>query len=298
MRKVSLFTHFKRVAEATLAWSFYFVLRLLPVDVASAAMGKLLRLIGRIAPVSHVARVNLDLAFPHKTAAEKQEILLGCWENVGRVVGEFPHLRQIAQENERITIIGEEYMQDIKHSGQSAILFSGHFANWEMLAAVASHNGLPLSVVYRPASNPLTESLYQYARRGIARAQYPKNREGAKQILKALKGNDILAMLLDQKMNDGVEVPFFGHPAMTAKAIGEFSLRQNVPIYPARIKRNKGATFTVEILPALVMPDSGDHTQNILTLLTTINGLLEQWITEKPEDWFWLHRRWPKELYK
>ena len=152
--------------------------------------------------------------------------------------------------------------------------------------------------MYRPASNPLTESLYQYARKDISRAQYPKNREGAKQIVKALRNsNEVVAMLVDQKMNDGAEVPFFGKPAMTAKAIAEFALRQNVPVYPVRIKRNKGATFTVEILPALILPESSDHTKNVLNLLTTINGLLEQWITQSPTDWFWLHRRWPKELY-
>ena len=297
MKKPGLILWIKRIAEASLAWGFYFLLKVFPVDIASAVMGKFLRLIGKIIPVSNVARTNLDIAFPHKSPAEKKEIVLASWENLGRVVGEFPHLKQLAQENFRTNIIGKEQIEKIKHSGQSAILFSGHLANWEVLAAVAGHNGLPLSVVYRPASNPLTESLFQYGRKGIARAQYPKNRDGAKQILKALKGNDILAMLVDQKMNDGMEVPFFGKPAMTAKAIAEFALRQHVPIYPTRIKRNKGATFTVEVSPALGLPDTGDHTQNVLLLLTTINKLLENWITEQPQDWFWLHKRWPKPLY-
>lgn len=298
MKKRGVFVQIKRVLEAAVAWGFYWLLKALPVNVASAAMGKLARILGPLIPVSNIARTNLSIAFPHKTAAEKKRIILDSWENLGRVVGEFPHLLKIAEENKRITIIGKEYIEEIRNSGKSAILFSGHLANWEIFGAVAHQEGMPLSLVYRPASNPLTEALYSYARKNIARALYPKSREGAKQIIKGIKNGEVLAMLVDQKMNDGMEIPFFGKPAMTAKAIAEFALRQNVPIYPARIKRNNGTSFTVEILSALVMPSSDDHTQNVLTLLTTINGLLEQWITEAPNDWFWLHRRWPKELYK
>jgi KDO2-lipid IV(A) lauroyltransferase len=297
MKKSGVMVLIKRVAEASVAWGAFFLLKALPIDVASAAMGKFTRFVGPFIPVSNVARVNLDIAFPDKSAVEKKEILRGCWENLGRVVGEFPHLEKIVAEQKRITLIGQQYVDEIRARGKSAIFFSGHIANWEIFGAVSHQQGVPLSLVYRPASNPLTEALYSYARRNIARALYPKNREGAKQIVKALRGSEVLAMLVDQKMNDGTEVPFFGKPAMTAKAIGEFSLRQNVPIYPARIKRNKGVSFTVEVMPALVMPNTGDHTQNVLALLTTINQLLESWITEKPEDWFWLHRRWPKPLY-
>lgn len=299
MKKHGALRTVSRLAEAALAWGFYFLLKLLPVEVASAAVGKLARWLGPFIPVSHVARVNLAIAFPHKIKAEKEKILRGCWENLGRVVGEFPHLRQIAQEDNRVTIIGGHYVHEIKRSGKSAILFSGHLANWEVLAATAALQGIPVSLVYRPASNPWTESLYQYARRGITRAQYPKNRDGAKQILQALKHSDeVMAMLVDQKMNDGVAIPFFGKPAMTAKAIAEFALRYQVPVYPIRIQRNKDVNFTIEILPRLTMPEGSEHAEKVVALLTTINQLLEQWIAQKPEDWFWLHRRWPKEIYK
>lgn len=298
MKKRGVLVWIKRVLEGSVAWGFYGLLKLLPVDIASAAMGKFLRVVGSFIPVSNVARVNLDIAFPHKTAAEKKEILSGCWENLGRVVGEFPHLQQLRQDTKKVTVIGAEYAEEIKRSSKSAIIFSGHLGNWEILSGVASQYELPLSVVYRPASNPFTEALYQYARKNITRAQFQKNRGGAKQIVKALRNNDtVLAMLVDQKMNDGVEVPFFGKPAMTASAIAEFALRQQVPIYPARTIRTNGTSFRVEMLPALKLPNSDSHTQNVLELLTTINQLLENWITEKPEDWFWLHRRWPKPLY-
>lgn len=298
MKKHGLIPSIKRGLEGGLAWGFYYLLKALPVDVASAAMGKAARLFGPCIPVSKVARVNLDLAFPNKTNAEKQEIILDCWENLGRVVGEFPHLQTITKNPARLTIKGLEQVEAIRNSGKSAIIFSGHLANWEVFGAAAQREGLPISLVYRPANNPLTEALYRHARQDIAQNLYPKNREGAKQILKGIRNGELFGMLVDQKMNDGMAVPFFGHEAMTAKAIAEFALRQNVPIYPGYIIRNQGAHFTMEILPALKLPTGNDHSANVRELLTTINQLLESWITAHPGQWFWLHRRWPKPLYK
>lgn len=281
----------KRILEAAIAWGFYYLLKILPVDVASGMMGKLARLVGLWIPVSRVAWINLGIALPHKTGAEKKEIIKGCWENLGRVVGEFPHLSSIANADSRVSITGLEHLETIKNSGKSSILFSGHLANWEIIGAMAHRLGLPVSLVYRHANNPLTDALYHHARRNIAAKFYPKNREGARMILQGIKRGETFGMLVDQKMNDGMEVPFFGKPAMTAKAIADFAIRQNIPIYPVRIQRLQGVHFAMEILPPLA-PEA-----DALTLLTSINKIVEEWIIANPSQWFWLHRRWPKPLY-
>lgn len=282
----------KRFLEAAIAWGFYYLLKILPVDIASSLTGKLARAIGLLLPVSRVAWVNLELAFPHKTKAEHREIIRNCWENLGRVLGEFPHISQIAQDDNRVSITGLEHLENIKNSDKSSILFSGHFANWEIIGAMAHRLGLPVSLVYRHANNPMTDALYRHARKGAAAKFYPKNREGARMILQGIKRGEVFGMLVDQKMNDGLEVPFFGKPAMTAKAIADFAIRQNIPIYPVRIQRLKGVHFQMELLPPLA-PET-----DALTLLTRINTMLEEWITDKPEQWFWLHRRWSKPLYR
>ena len=105
-----------------------------------------------------------------------------------------------------------------------------------------------------------------------------------------------MAMLIDQKMNDGIAVPFFGRDAMTAPAIAEFALRYDMPLIPVRAVRTKDCHFEVTIYPPLAYEKTGDDEKDILAIMTQINAQLESWIREYPEQWFWVHKRWPNGL--
>jgi KDO2-lipid IV(A) lauroyltransferase len=100
-------------------------------------------------------------------------------------------------------------------------------------------------------------------------------------------------LLVDQKMNDGLAVPFFGHPAMTAPAAAQLALRFRCPVVAVHIERLGGAHFRLSLLPPLPLPDSGDRNADIRSLMADINGMLESWIRKRPEQWLWAHRRWP-----
>jgi KDO2-lipid IV(A) lauroyltransferase len=100
-------------------------------------------------------------------------------------------------------------------------------------------------------------------------------------------------MLIDQKMNDGIAVPFFGRPAMTATALALLALRHDCVVVPARILRLKGAHFRVILEPPVELPRSGNAAADRLALMTRVNAIVEAWLREKPEQWLWLHRRWP-----
>jgi KDO2-lipid IV(A) lauroyltransferase len=102
-------------------------------------------------------------------------------------------------------------------------------------------------------------------------------------------------MLVDQKMNDGIAVPFFDRPAMTASAVAELALKFRCPVVPLRCERLGGAHFRVTALPPLLLPDTGDRIADSYSLMLNINQLIESWIREHPEQWLWLHRRWPAE---
>ena len=99
-------------------------------------------------------------------------------------------------------------------------------------------------------------------------------------------------MLTDQKMNDGIPVPFFGRPAMTAPALAVLALRFDCVVLPARVERLGGAHFRLTVFPALPLPRSGDSHADAATLMARVNAILETWIRERPEQWFWVHRRW------
>ncbi len=122
----------------------------------------------------------------------------------------------------------------------------------------------------------------------------PKGREGARAIVGALSKGGVLAILADQKFNEGLAVPFFGRAAMTAPAIAELALKFDAPLIPVRVERTKGACFHVVVLPPLALPQTGERARDVMALLTAINRLFEDFIRARPGHWLWIHRRWPK----
>jgi KDO2-lipid IV(A) lauroyltransferase len=230
---------------------------------------------------------------PERGNDDVRRILRGMWDNLGRVVAEYPHLKDFATENSRIEVVGTEHIHALRDDGKAGIFVSAHYGNWELNAAVAKWNGIDLVQVYRAANNPLVDPLITRARSHVAGRHIPTGAEGARQIIAAIRTGEHLGLLVDQKMNDGIPVPFFGRDAMTAPAAAELALRYGLPIVPARVERLSGAHFRVTVYPPLDLTSTDNKTQDALHVMTAINSIFEDWIRERPDHWFWLHRRWP-----
>lgn len=283
------------VLVAAAAWGAYGLLAALPIDAASGLGGWLGRSIGPHLSVSRRARRNLKTCFPEKSDAEIEAIVRGMWDNLGRVVGEFPHVAHLdlSGGGQRVTIDGIEHFDRLRDDGKPGIFIGGHIGNWELAGAVAAARGLPLAMIYRAANNPYVEKLYRRGRADGAAELIPKGPAGARRILDVLKGGGHLALLVDQKMNDGIAVPFFGRDAMTAPALAQFALKFRCPVVPARVERLKGAHFRITVLPPLEFAETGNRHADIQAAMTQVNALIEAWIRDRPEQWLWLHKRWP-----
>lgn len=277
--------------EALAARALLAVMRALPVDAASALGGFLARLIGMRLKVSDVARRNLANAFPDKSAAEIETIVREVWDNLGRVAGEFPHIHVLMRD--RVEVVGIEHMESLRDDGQCGLFVSAHFGNWELNGALAVREGLPLTLVYRAANNPWVEDLYRRGRNAAGVGQIQKGSEGAREIMAVLKAGGHVGMLVDQKMNDGIAVPFFGRDAMTAAAVARFSLKFHCPVVAAKVERLKGAHFRMTLYPPMDLPDTGDSHADNMAVMTAMNRMIEGWIRERPGQWLWLHKRWP-----
>lgn len=281
--------------EAGIAWGLFGLLRALPLDVASALGGALARRIGPLLPVNRVGDANLRLAFPEMPTGERRRVLRAAWDNLGRTLFEYPHLDRIL--NERVEIVGMEHLEAFRDDGRCGIAFSGHIANWEIMPAAAGWAGVPLTNVYRAPNNPRVDAIIRHARRLAGTDLVPKGAAGARLLLKALKNGQHLGLLVDQKMNDGIAVPFFGHPAMTASAVADLALKFDAVLLAAQPIRLRGAYFRLIVLPlmeprSLIDRAATDSPQ--VQFMTRINGLLESWIRANPAQWLWFHRRWPK----
>jgi KDO2-lipid IV(A) lauroyltransferase len=280
-------------SEAAIAYFVYGLFRLMPVDAASAFGGGILKRLGPRMGISRVAMRNLALAFPDKTAAEKHEIVRGMWENLGRVLGEYPHLRRMSG---RIELIGKGHVEAVRNSGKPCIFFAGHLANWEINAICAKANGLQLHLVYRKPNNPYVDGILRHAR-AIGTAGYiEKGISGAHAIRSVIKNNGTVALLADQKLSSGMAIPFFGHDAMTAPALAHFALKFGLPVYPSQVERLTGARFRVTVHPPLAIVPTGNMEEDTRNILTEMNRQLEEWIRAHPEQWLWIHKRWPESL--
>lgn len=281
----------RMAAEGAVAHLAFALFRALPLDRASGVGGFLFRAIGPRLGVSRLARRNLAQAFPGKTPAEVDALLRGVWDNLGRTLGELPHLDAIVAD--RVEVVGAEVLLGLRDDGRPGLFFSAHLANWEIAVYVAGRLGLKLHLFYRAANNPWTESLYRRVRGDAAAGLLPKGSRGARRALDLLGRGEHIGLLADQKMNDGIAVPFFGRPAMTAPALAQFALRFDCPVVPARVERLGGARFRLTIQPPLEIQKSGDRQADVLAAMTEVNRIIEGWVRDRPDQWLWLHRRWP-----
>ena len=267
---------------------------LLPPDWASALGGAIGRLIGPHLGISNRARHNIKRAFPELSKSDVAHVVVRMWDNLGRVAAEYSHLRNIRvfEPGGRVETHGFEHMDRAVASGRRMIIFSGHIANWEIGMLAAVQYGISVAQIYRAANNPLVDRMITRFR-GDAGELIPKGAVAARRAIATLRRGAHLTMLADQKMNDGIQVPFFGRPAMTASALAALALRFDCDVLPARVQRLDGARFRLTVFPPLPLPRTGDSHADAAALMAQVNAILERWIRDRPEQWFWVHRRWP-----
>lgn len=276
--------------ETVCAYAIYGFFRILPVDMASGIGAWVLGVIGPRMGVTRVAQKNLDLAFPEKTAAEKTQVIKEMWQNLGRVIAEYPHLDRIWQ---NVELVGKEHLNDARDSGAAVIFWSGHLGNWEVTPMAARKHGIDIQLVYRKPNNPGVDGLLRHARAKTGAAGYiAKGAAGAREIFSCLRKKGAVGILIDQKLSEGVAVPFFGQEAMTTTAVAQFALRLGCRLYPTRVERLDKTKMRVTIYPQTPVPSTGDAEADLHALMGAMNGQLEDWIRARPQDWLWIHKRW------
>jgi KDO2-lipid IV(A) lauroyltransferase len=275
------------------------LLRLLPVDAASALGAGLMKALGPLTSADVTIRRNLELAFPEKSPAERDRIRMANWDNFGRFAAEFPMLDRLTPASGRIEVVGAERLRAIAESGEPTLMISGHFSNFEIMAAVIVDSGVRCQVSYRPANNPyFNERVIQGRARYGVTSLAPKGSEGAREIMRALARGESVAMLIDQKFNAGIASPIFGHMAHTSAGPVRLAQRVGGKVTPLAVQRLKGARFRVTVYEPIVLADTGDREADTVTGVRQLNEFLEERIREHPDQWFWAHKRWPKSMYK
>ncbi len=265
--------------------------RLFPVAWASALGGGLFRRVGPHLGASRIALRNMAKAFPDWTQGRLRETLAGMWENLGRVLAEYPHLAALEKGIAgMVEVVEDEHFEALRRQDGPALILAAHMANWELVETLHARYGMEVAYVYRAPNNPVVARLLRKFRGPYG---FAKGRRGAAQLMAWLGDGKKAILLVDQKMNDGIPVPFFGRAAMTAPAIANLAHRFGCPVYGMRIERLGGVRFRIRIEAPLRVDASKPRAQAAPETMAAVNAVVEGWVRAHPEQWLWLHRRWP-----
>lgn len=283
--------------EAGVFFAFMGLFRAAGIERASAMGGFIGRNVLARTGVTKRARANLIAAFPDMSEAERESIIVEMWDNLGRTVAEYAHHDKMTSTgpDARIEIVNLDILEKVAATGRGIQFISGHFANWEVMLHAAHQHGFDGGAVYRPVNNPFIDRyiVRRRARYG-PREQISKGSQGTRRIFTLLRSGKSVFMLVDQKTNEGLPIPFFGRDAMTTPAPAALALKLNSIMLLVTAERMGGARFRLTIHEPISIEKSADHDRDIVKLTTKLNRALEDAIRRRPSQWLWIHRRWPK----
>ncbi|MEM7491734.1 MAG: lysophospholipid acyltransferase family protein [Pseudomonadota bacterium] len=283
-----------------IAWDvlYWWPMKTLGPDRASNLGGWLFKRLSPVLSQRKTVLRNLRLAFPELTEDEREDIARQAWENVGRTAGELPHLPKInPYEGDRVVVTGAEHLDQVEASEQGAVFISGHLANWEIMAAVICRRPVDCLVTYRMLNNPHIDRRINKVRHDYGIGVLTPKGLGTRELMRALSAGRSVALMNDQKFNQGLAVSFFGHPAMTAPGPSRLAHKYHVPIVPVSTRRTGPARFHVTIHEPYMPEKTGDTDTDVRRCLEYITAFIEQEVRETPGQWFWQHRRWGKDIW-
>jgi KDO2-lipid IV(A) lauroyltransferase len=306
MARVTLrtFVRLKPAIDATAGALTVLLLRALrraDPERLSALAGRVLRRVGPWLPEHRTGRANLAAAFPEKTPQEREQILAGVWENLGRIGAEYARLDRLVEgemtesrfARVEIPAASAGRFLRLRDDGKPALLFAGHLANWELPAVVAATHGLDTAILYRaPNIADVAQALQRIRAVSMGTLISTSGFDAVFKVAAALERGAHVGMLVDQHFSRGVEVAFFGRRCMANPLIARLARRFECPIHGARAIRLPDDRFRVELTEAIVPARGADGRIDIGGTMQIITAVVEEWVREHPEQWLWLHRRW------
>lgn len=280
--------------EIGLAKPMMTLLSWMPLSVASQLGGRLARTLGPLSKPWRIAKRNLAKAMPDLSTGERSKIVRAAFDNFGRVMFEYAHLRKLWQR--RWDGIIETHGDGLNWAIQAkrpTIVFTAHIGNWELIPMILAAAGKPAMVVYRAPNNPLVDTLIADIRTQYAAALAPKGADGLRMIIEHIQDGGTVFMVVDQKTNTGPEIPFFGRGARTGKAIARVAMKHGCKLIPAHCERLQGARFRIRFEQPWSIEGDAGNADHVRAALTRINEKIEEWVRAAPGQWMWMHKRWP-----
>lgn len=270
-----------------------------PIKTANL-FGRITRLIGPMTREQKIARANLTAAFPEKSPEEIETILVGVWDNLGRLGAEFAHIDHIWEhdrarpEDSRIEIQERthELFAQLRLDGKPALIFASHLGNWELPALAAVAHGLDAATLYRRPNISSANRIIEEMRAVKMGTLIPAGRDAPLRLAEALQKGQHVAMLVDQYFTNGVDVTFFGRKTKANPTLARLLRQIECPVHGVRIIRLPGDRFRAELSEEVKPVRDASGQIDVQGTMQAVTSVVEGWIREYPDQWLWLHRRW------
>ena len=270
---------------------FFFIFKIIGYKNASNLGEKIGKSFGPLFRSSLKVKKNLENSNIGNSNEERERIVKNMWGNYGRIFADYMYIKNFRNENlfKNIEVVGENILEVIKNEKEPVIFISGHFNNFELMALYLEKSGIDLAAIYRPLNNKFLNPLMEKIRiQYICKKQIKKGISGTKEILKHFRNGTSIALMIDQRVSEGIKSKFFNNVALTTTIPAQFVKKFECKIVPVYIERKNKHQFILEIL----RPLSFSKDENIESITMNLNKVLEELIRRKPEQWIWTHNRW------
>ena len=271
--------------------TLFFIFKIVGPKRASNLSSRIFKFIGPFFRPKELVESNISKALPNLSEQQLKNMIKNMWGNYGRILSEYVFMKDFRNStlSNNIEIEGSEILESIKDENKPVIFISGHFNNFELMAMQIEKAGINLATIYRPLNNKFLNILMENIRiKYICKNQIKKGAAGTRQLLSFFKRNTSIALMIDQRVSQGIKSNFFNHPAFTTTIPAQFIKKYNCKVVPIYIERTKEINFKLTVQKPLHYSKN----ETIDSITQSLNGILEKMILKNPNQWIWSHNRW------
>ena len=269
----------------------FIIFKILGLKISSKFASLLFKSIGPFFRSKQLIKKNILKAFPNMNESDLNRIAINMWGNYGRILAEYIFLKDFRKtiQKSNLEIVGQEILDEIKKSKKPVIFISGHFNNFELMAMHIEKSGIDLATIYRPLNNNFLNIVMERIRKKyICKNQIKKGFAGSRQLLSYFKKGHSIALMIDQRVSQGIRSNFFKYEAYTTTIPAQFVKKFNCKVVPIYIERIGDINFKLTVSNPIEYPNK--YSINDITL--DLNHLLEKMVLKNPDQWIWSHNRW------
>ncbi len=282
---------FKYFIEFIFIIFLFIIFKIIGLKLSRIVASNLFVLFGPFFRSKKIIKKNISIAFIDANQNFKKDIINKMWKSYGKIFAEYMFIKNFRKiESKRfLDVKGQEILEEVKISNNPVIFVSAHFDNFELMAMHIEKSGIDLAAIYRPLNNIFLNPLMENIRKKyICNKQIKKGVSGTKEILKYFKSGTSVALMIDQRVSEGIKSLFFGKQALTTTIPAQFVKKFNCKIVPIYIERKNDGNFILEIMK----PINFENNKSIENITLELNKLLEKMIINNPYQWIWSHNRW------